>query len=348
DVDDDGQDDIEATPSMDDFMDQVLLLNHKRQSPWTERDAPSCATFVASQVVSQQVMQPSAFTATFGKLIPEKIKLEKAYEFPSIYLEFRQKFASCSQLHKQYCMRTLDGFKKCFEGTSDEINKVVIWMNSEFDRAFRYCLDETDLSLMEIANTRTLSREVVERKFFPKLVQSAEPVYAFVRESELTVKALNGDVAPLVNFYKSWKISDNDIWMRLCPLLVRQCQTHENLMTFQEELKKHMGRTGKIVGDTQSFVTSITRKKIFSKKSGNSSKQSESDAAIPAKSTSSSTNEATATSGLTNSTERKLADTRSRRNGKPWLPRAEYVKKKQAEREMQMKGQKDSQQKKDE
>ena len=54
DVDDDDQDNIEATPSMDDFMDQVLLLNHKRQSPWTERDAPSCATFVALQVVSQQ------------------------------------------------------------------------------------------------------------------------------------------------------------------------------------------------------------------------------------------------------------------------------------------------------
>ncbi|KAM9912947.1 hypothetical protein OXX69_002080 [Metschnikowia pulcherrima] len=56
-VDDDDQDNIEATPSLDDFMDQVLLLNHKRQSPWTERDAPSCATFVASQVVSQHPLR---------------------------------------------------------------------------------------------------------------------------------------------------------------------------------------------------------------------------------------------------------------------------------------------------
>lgn len=312
--------DTDSTSLIDDFMDEFIQYDHKRQSPWVTEGAPekpflSADAYLLSVQMTRQV-------SDFEDL-PLRLQFDQGHLFPEIYFCFRTQFSAISIQHRQYCKRTAAGFKGCFIGKEEDIEAMLSAMDSEFSHAFMRCLDPSDEALMDLASNWFLSKSGVEQKFLPALIKVANPYHALVRGNELTIKAIGGDVEPLIISLRAAHRSDNDIWMQICPLLLKHCRTHEQLMEFEEEMKAAMQNKGKIVEDMRDFVTILISKGLFFK----NSKDAKKAALIPAQAV------------LTPKTSivpkqpknfpqkvNKKKEQRIKPDGSMWLPKKEYYK----------------------
>ncbi|KAM9916980.1 hypothetical protein OXX59_009649, partial [Metschnikowia pulcherrima] len=256
---------IDSTPvnepavPFDNIIDQALLVDLKKESPWITHGAPDAPKFIAAYYASflwEQWTPPS-----YDDWLPEKFHYEKAHMIPELYFIFREKFASQGEIHYEYIKRSLDGFKKCFHGSEEHINSIIcVSIKTALGNPGKYD---------------------VEQSTIPEVLKFYSPMKAYAHDNELMRKAIGGDVEPLVVAMQASKRSYHDIWNHICSLLLAIDRNPAELVTFERLMERYRSRSISVKIDLRHFVAALSEHNFFGNtfrkppptKPGNSSEQ---------------------------------------------------------------------------
>ncbi|KAF8002303.1 hypothetical protein HF325_003268 [Metschnikowia pulcherrima] len=331
----------EPAVPFDNIIDQALLVDLKKESPWIAHGAPDAPKFIAAYYASslwEQWTPPS-----YDDWLPEKFHYEKAHMIPELYFIFREKFASQGEIHYEYIKRSLDGFRKCFHGSEEHINSIICGLNMQFDLSFRLCIDKSDEFIKTALGNP--GKYDVEQSTIPEVLKFYLPMKAYVHENELMRRAIGGDVEPLVVAMQASKRSYHDIWNHICSLLLAIDRDPTELVTFERLMERYRSRSISVKIDLRHFVAALLEHNFFGKtfrkspptKPGNSNGQPITDKSSQKNGGNSNEHPTINKPFQSGHSGKKTASKvgkpiKFKPNGEPFLPRKEYVKKMREER----------------
>ncbi|KAM9933214.1 hypothetical protein OXX80_007164 [Metschnikowia pulcherrima] len=251
-----------ATPTetFSDLMSKFMVHSPSSDLTWKQKDTPAEYSFDATSFVSQQVMGP---VKRDNELTDYKLEKDAAQVFPDFYYQFLRNFSKESCVNAAYCDRDLTAFKAAFEGPENDIRRVMANVKNDFATAFKRALGA---SFDDEYETAFFDRNYVETQFVKRLIELKEwPDYG-IRENAVIGKALSGNVKPYVWFLKAFNSTDNEIWGRVYPLLIKGCQSKEDKTTFKKKLESYQKKDGTLLDNINNFIDCLVSKKLFVKR----------------------------------------------------------------------------------
>ncbi|KAM9913599.1 hypothetical protein OXX69_001437 [Metschnikowia pulcherrima] len=251
-----------ATPTetFSDLMSKFSIISPSSDLTWKQKETPAEYSFDATSFVSQQVMGP---VKRDSELTDYKLERDKTQLFPDFYYQFVKNFSKESCVNAAYCDRDVAAFKATFEGSENDIRRVVAHVKNDFATAFRQSLGE---SFDEEYETTFFDRYYVENQFVKKMIELKEWPAIGIRQNAVIGKALSGDVKPYVWFLKAYNSTDEEIWAQVYPLLIKGCSTRQDVKTFQKNMEKLQAKDGNIIDNMKEFVECLESKDLFSKR----------------------------------------------------------------------------------
>ena len=220
----------------------------------TTPDFPKYEASIPSDLAQLQVMSQH-----FKGLTPYKLERSKSALFAEWYYHFIIKLSKIDGELADYCHYAPDKFRENYSGTEAEITRAVARVKTAFSAAFKANLG----SLFDEEYRTLFSRELVETTFARSLADEADQNDLVLRKVQLIQIAKKGKLAPLLDFLKALRVSEEGMWIQISEVCLADVPTEEVRFFIKGKLNSFQDASGSFQNRVRRFEELLRMKKYF-------------------------------------------------------------------------------------
>ncbi|OBA19713.1 hypothetical protein METBIDRAFT_83818 [Metschnikowia bicuspidata var. bicuspidata NRRL YB-4993] len=195
----------------------------------------------------------------FHQFVPYQLQLEKSGLFPEFYFHFRRAFAAMSIENRAYCSTSLEIFKSFFIGSAPDIQSSIVRVENDYELKFRKCLGP---ELLKEFSSWYLTRSCVETRFREKLRENVDLISYSHRVNELTSRARDYEVLPLVDFLMAYEHSESSIWHHVLIAFSNDTQSEKRIQYLNTKAVEWKNVDISLTRQIQGFVSDLREEDI--------------------------------------------------------------------------------------